>query len=220
MARQNNSLMIIALVGIAACVCLATLGIGLYFWAHTNSTPALEPYAVASLLSASETKSACPAFNAWVQTTLPSLLQNSMTMTAAEYNQQLLSDMSAVVKACPSGTYYNSSDPQVALPISKLYSLAATSIPGLNGTRRFYPLMGFKLTDTTSTCPAFNTWLASQPFKSSFTQRLASFNATNLARTCPLTTTITDPLGNTQTLGAFQQSLVSAAATEAAGRPR
>ena len=38
MARQNNSLMIIALVGIAACVCLATLGIGLYFWAHTNST--------------------------------------------------------------------------------------------------------------------------------------------------------------------------------------
>ena len=182
MARQNNSLMIIALVGIAACVCLATLGIGLYFWAHTNSTPALEPYAVASLLSASETKSACPAFNTWVQTTLPSLLQNSMTMTAAEYNQQLLSDMS--------------------------------------GTRRFYPLMGFKLTDTTSTCPAFNTWLASQPFKSSFTQRLASFNATNLARTCPLTTTITDPLGNTQTLGAFQQSLVSAAATEAAGRPR
>ena len=215
--------MIIALVGIVACVCLAALGIGLYLWAHNNdSTPALEQGAVASLLSASEAKSSCPAFNTWAQTTLPSLLQNSLTMSAAEYNQQLLSDLNAVVKACPNGTFYNSSDPQTTVPISKLYTFAATTIPGFNGARRFYPIMGFKPSDMTSSCPAFNTWMAAQPSSKSatFAQRLASFNAANIARTCPLTTPIMSPVGDSQTLGAFQQGLVSAAAAEATRRTR
>jgi len=213
MARQDNTMLVVALVAVVGLVCFIALGIGLYFWMHTQSTPAIEQGATASLLSASEANSSCPAFNTWAQTTLPNLLQNSMTMTAAEYNQQLLSDLYAVTQACPNGTYYNVSDPSVLVKISTLYSLAATQIPAHPG-RRFYPLMGFKPSDVTSTCPAFNTWMAAQPLSKTVSnkQRLASFNAANIVNTCPLTTPITNPAGETVTLGAFQQSLINAAA--------